>query len=97
MLLHDLGMGADENMVLNEDNQSCIAFAKSHGDHRRSKRIDVRYHFVNEMIAEKQIVMNHVAREFQIAEMLTKAFAPPSFMYLRIMMLGERRRGRREI
>ena len=28
MLLHDFGMGADEPMALNEDNQSCIAFAK---------------------------------------------------------------------
>jgi len=89
MLLHDLGMGADEPMALNEDNQSYIAFAKSHGDHRRSKHIDVRYHFVNEKIAEKQIVMKHVATEFQLADMLTKALPPPTFINLRVMMLGE--------
>ena len=53
MLLHEIGMGADEPMVLNEDNQSCILLAKNRGDHRRSKHIDVRYHFVIEKIAEK--------------------------------------------
>ena len=73
MLLRVLGVGADEPMVLNEDNQSSILFAKSQGARRRSK----------------QIVMKHVATEFQIADMLTKALAPPTFVNLRVMMLGE--------
>ena len=76
MLLHDFGMGADEPMALN-------------GDHRPTKQIDVRYHFVNDKIMEKQIVIKHVTTEFQIADMLTKALALPTLVNMRIMMLGK--------
>jgi hypothetical protein len=88
MLLRDLGVGADEPMVLNEDNESCIAFSKGPADHRRSKHIDIRYHFVNEKIAEKEIVMKHVGTAIQIADMLTKSLPIVRFLELRKLLLG---------
>jgi hypothetical protein len=88
MLLRDLGVGADEPMVLNEDNESCIAFSKGPADHRRSKHIDIRYHFVNEKIAEKEIVMKHIGTAIQIADMLTKSLPIIRFLELRKLLLG---------
>ena len=88
ILLRDLGVGADEPMVLNEDNESCIAFSKGPADHRRSKHIDIRYHFVNEKIAEKEIIMKHVGAAIQIADMLTKSLPIVRFLELRKLLLG---------
>ena len=45
--------------------------------------------FVNEKIAENQIVMKHVATEVQLADMSTKTLAPPTYVKLAVMMLGE--------
>ena len=92
---------ADQTSTMNAEYMAACAatqesmFAKSRIDHCRSTHIDVRYHFVNEMIAEKRIVMKHVANEFQLADMLTRALATPTFVNLGVMMVEEWTRRRR--
>ena len=83
VLLRDLRMEKKELMVLNEDNEPCIAFFKSPTDHRCSKDVDFRYHFVNEKIAEKDVVMKHVGTTIQIADMLIKSLLIIRFLGLK--------------
>ena len=64
--------GADEPMVLDEDNESCIALFSGPADYNRSKHTDIRYHLINEKLAKKEIVMRHAAITIQIADMLIK-------------------------
>ena len=47
--LHELGaMNSDEAVKIYEDNQGSIALAKNPKFHKRTKHIDIRYHFVLE-------------------------------------------------
>ena len=39
---------------------------------RRSKRIDIRYHVVKEAVAKKEITVEYVATQDQLADLLTK-------------------------
>ena len=41
--------------MLNCDNQSCIAIAKNPVFHARTKNIEIRYHFVREMIMSEEV------------------------------------------
>ncbi|EWM20271.1 retrotransposon protein [Nannochloropsis gaditana] len=38
-----------------EDNQACIAMSNNPITHKRTKHIDVRYHFVREKVESKEV------------------------------------------
>ena len=55
-----------------EDNQGAIKMAAKEEGTRRSKHIDIRYHVVKEAVAKKEIVVEYVATQYQLADLLTK-------------------------
>ena len=58
LLLKDLHiLDHDQPLVIREDNTACIAFAKNPGDYKKSKHIDVRYHFVRERVASGEVTL----------------------------------------
>ena len=65
-----------------EDNQSCIAMAKN-PQHGRSKHIDVKYHFVRELVENETINLKYCLTEEMIADFLTKGLNREQFCYLR--------------
>ena len=48
-LVKDLGIG-QKNIEIFYDNQSAICLAKNQVNHGRTKHIDVRYHFLQEIV-----------------------------------------------
>ena len=56
MLLDQMGIKLTKPIILREDNQACIDFSKNPGDHKRTKHIDCRYHFVREQVISGDIV-----------------------------------------
>jgi hypothetical protein len=88
-LLKDLDLlDQDKPMILREDNQACIAFSMNPGDYKKSKHIDVKYHFVRERVASKEIVLEYIDTKEQLADILTKALDGPSFTRLREKIFG---------
>ena len=65
------------------DNQSAISLAKNPVHHRRSKHIDVRYHFVRNIYEERNIDLLYVGTNDQLADIFTKALPAPRFAELR--------------
>lgn len=59
------------------DNQSAINLSKNAVYHARSKHIDVRYHFIREKIAAKQIVVQYKCTGDMVADILTKGLHRP--------------------
>ena len=57
-LLQQLGLRTPTPTVLYEDNKAAILFADHPGDHRRSKHIDTRRHFVRETVVNGEIAVN---------------------------------------
>ena len=88
-LLKDLNLlDQDKPMVIREDNQACIAFSLNPGVYKMSKHIDVKFHFVRERVASKEIVLEYIDTKDQLADILTKALDGPSFTKLRERIFG---------
>ena len=43
--------------------------------HKRTKHIDIRYHYIHEKVADGMIVINEVNSDDNVADMLTKALS----------------------
>jgi hypothetical protein len=70
-LIYEL-TGKLNTITLNCDNQSALKLATSHQSHNRSKHIDVRYHFVRDLIKNKTIEMKYLSTNEMPADLLTK-------------------------
>jgi hypothetical protein len=64
------------------DNKSAIALANNPVHHKRSKHIDIKYHWLREKIAEGVVNLVYVRSEDQLADIFTKGLAYPRFMVL---------------
>lgn len=65
-----------------EDNQSCIRMASTL-EVKRTKHIDIKYHFVRDCVANDMIRLSYVSTNDQEADMLTKALDSRMFCYFR--------------
>ena len=54
------------------DNSGCIDFAKNPVEHKRTKHIDIRYHFVREAITTDEVTLEHCATDDMVADPMTK-------------------------
>ena len=66
-----------------EDNQSCIAMAKNPQYHGRAKHIDIKHHFVRELVADETIKLEYCPTKKMIADIMMKGLAREQFCYLR--------------
>mgnify|MGYP005981043023 FL=1 len=65
------------------DNQSAISIVKTGQFNRRSKHIDVRFHFINEKVREGIINIKYCSTEKQIADIFTKPLGNIKFENLK--------------
>ena len=87
-LLSDLGFKQERPTVIFDDNQGCVALAKSTRESKRTKHIDVRYHFIRERIDSKELRVEYVPTEQQQADLLTKGLDRVKLERLRQQVLG---------
>uniref|UniRef100_H3HAK5 Reverse transcriptase Ty1/copia-type domain-containing protein n=1 Tax=Phytophthora ramorum TaxID=164328 RepID=H3HAK5_PHYRM len=84
VFLCELGeMASDEAVKIYEDNQGSITLAKNPQFHKRTKHIDIRYHFVREKVEDGQVVLQYVSTTNMLADMMTKAIPATQFSVLR--------------
>jgi hypothetical protein len=72
-LLFELGEEQTNPTRLLCDNESAISLTRNPESHKRSKHIDVRYHFIREQIFKKTIEISYVNTREQLADAFTKA------------------------
>jgi hypothetical protein len=63
----------DGPMTLHSDNQSAIALTKDHQYHACTKHIDIRFHFIRWIIADRKVKLLYCPTEDMIADALMKA------------------------
>ena len=68
-----------EVMTLFCDNMSAINISKNHVLHSRTKHIDIRHHFIRELVEDKIVTLEHVATKNQLADIFTKALDANQF------------------
>ena len=61
------------------DSQSAIHLTKDSMHHERTKHIDVRYHFVRDIVAQGKIIVHKISTEDNPANMLTKTLPTAKF------------------
>jgi hypothetical protein len=66
--------------VIYEDNQPAIDLTKNLGDHRRSKHIEVRYHYIREKVDDETVSICHCSSHVQMADFLTKTSKAEQFI-----------------
>jgi hypothetical protein len=90
-LLGELGYTQEEATVLHGDNQPALAIAKDDVHHQRTKHIDIRHHWIRELIAAGKVRMLYVPSECNVADPLTKPLGSVAFLRLRAGLLGVHR------
>lgn len=68
------------------DNQSAIKLVKNPEFHRRTKHIDVRYHYIREKFNEGVFSLEYIPSKEQIADIMTKPTPRKRFQELREML-----------
>ncbi|CAK9811716.1 Retrovirus-related Pol polyprotein from transposon TNT 1-94 [Anthophora quadrimaculata] len=81
-MLKELGISCDSIPIF-VDNQSAIKIANNSEYHKRSKHIDVRFHFIRDVLNRKEIEINYVQSKQQLADIFTKPLAKQKFCFLR--------------
>jgi hypothetical protein len=77
-LLRELKIQDEKPTPIKEDNQACIFIAENvGGDTKRSKHIDIRYHYVREKIMDGTIVFDYCPTDEMLADILTKPLPKP--------------------
>ncbi|CAA0823453.1 cysteine-rich RLK (RECEPTOR-like protein kinase) 8 [Striga hermonthica] len=69
--LNELGR-PQEDVALYSDSQSAIHLAKNHAFHSRTKHIEVKYHFIRQLLEKKVLQLKKVPGERNPADVLTK-------------------------
>ena len=79
----DLGNLQSQPTLIFEDNQSAIAMAKNPQYHKRSKHINIKYHYVREQVSQGKIAVKYCPTEDMLADLLTKGIGPMKFERLK--------------
>ena len=70
-LLHDYGIPQD-TMCVFYDNTNAINLSKNPFQHSKSKHIEIRYHFIQDLVEEKVVCLEFIHIDNQKADIFTK-------------------------
>jgi hypothetical protein len=81
-LFRDISSIDSKPLTLYIDNQSAICIANNTATSKRTKHMDIRYHYIREEIADKHIATIYCPTQDMIADILTKPLSRDRFMTL---------------
>ena len=87
-LLGEMGISCGSPTVIQEDNQSCIKMCENPVMHKRTKHIDVKYHFIRERVEDATIELQYCPTELMSADLLTKALTREKLERHRRRLMG---------
>jgi hypothetical protein len=80
--LTDIQVEYDEPIPIYCDNTSVISISKNPVMHSNRNHIPIKYHFLREQVAEKNIRVEYVGTKEKVADVFTKPLPWESFEYL---------------
>ena len=78
--LFDLQMDAT---FIHCDNQSCVKLSENLVFHDKSKHINIKCHYIKDMVQRGAVILQYVATDKMIVDVLTKPLARMKFEYFR--------------
>lgn len=71
-LISEISFSKELNATLYMDNQSAIKLIKNPVFHKRSKYIDIRYHYIRDKYEQQDFLLEYINTNDQVADLLTK-------------------------
>ena len=65
------------------DNKATISMTRNPTFHSRTKHIELRHHFIRDLVANEEIVLKYCSTNEQLADILTKTLSKEKFCYFR--------------
>jgi DNA-binding sugar fermentation-stimulating protein len=81
--LTDIQVDYDEPIPIYCDNTSSVNISKNSVMHSKTKNIPIKYHFLWEQVAKKNIRVEYVGTKEQVVDIFTKPLPREAFEYLR--------------
>ena len=69
--------------IIHCDSQSCVKLLENPVFHDKSKHIEIKYHYIRDMVQRKTIHVQYLSTHEQIADIFTKPLAKTKFVYFR--------------
>lgn len=85
-ILGDCGYQIERPITIHCDNQSCLAIAKNPVLHNRTKHIDVKFHFIRDLVNDKKVQLEYCNTEDQIADAFTKCLDAKKLCKFRLLL-----------
>ena len=63
------------------DNQSCIKLTKNTVFHDKSKHMEIKYHYIQDMVQREVVKLRYVPTKEQVVDVLTKPLSRVKFEY----------------
>jgi hypothetical protein len=65
------------------DKQRCVKLSENPVVHNKSKHIEIKYHYIRDMVQRKAIHVQYLSTHEQVADVFTKPLARMKFEYFR--------------
>jgi hypothetical protein len=78
-LLIDLFDHEMDSTIIHCDNQSCVKLSENPVFHDKSKHIEIKYHYIRDMVQRKAVHVQCLPTHEQIADIFTKQLARTKF------------------
>jgi hypothetical protein len=72
-----------DSTVIHCDNQSCVKLSKNHVFHDNSKHIEIKHHYIRDMVQRKEVHVQYLSTHKQVTNVFTKPLARTKFKYFR--------------
>lgn len=79
--LDEVGLSPERPAPILADNNSAIANSKNNKNHKRTKHIDVKHHFVKEKVDSNLVQFTYIPSKSNLADILTKPLARDATLY----------------
>ena len=88
-ILKAMGVKIKLPIAVHEDNQTCIAIATNRMSQKRTRYVDVRYHFIRDYVEDGTIQLYYCETKRMLADILTKAIPRPQHEKLRLQVMTD--------
>ena len=84
--LQDINVVFEEPTVIHCDNTSAISLSKNPVQHSKAKHIPIKYHYLREQATSKNIRLEYIPTQEQVADIFTKPLKTELFYKLKKML-----------
>jgi hypothetical protein len=88
-LMAELRIPIQYPIVIHEDNRTCIHITKNPAAPRKTRHVDIRYHFVRDYQLDGIIDVIYINSQINTADIFTKALPRPAFQRLRKDLISD--------